>query len=117
MRPPAPDSDAAHFDVYQNYEIEAERRDGLREFLLARGIGTLLPWGGKRSPPMDQALGLRARLPGTEKLFERVLLLPMHPWLTDDDVAAVARPRCEQVYRGRAMKNSTGWLHQPLGRR
>ncbi len=47
MRPPAPDADATHFDVYQNYEIEAERRDDLREFLAAHGIGTLLPWGGK----------------------------------------------------------------------
>src|SRR5262249_33720194 len=26
--PPAPDADPDHFDVYQNYEIEAEGRDG-----------------------------------------------------------------------------------------
>ena len=87
--PPAPDSDADHFDVYQNYEMEAERRDSLREFLSARGIGTLLPWGGKAVHQWE-ALGFNARLPVTEALFERVLLLPMHPWLSDDEARTVA---------------------------
>ena len=112
VRPPAPDSDAAHFDVYQNYEIEAERRDALREFLSARRIGTLLPWGGKAVHQWG-ALGLRARLPATEKLFERVLLLPMHPWLTDDDVAMVAAA-VREFYSGAGM-NTTGWPPQPVG--
>jgi len=31
--PPAPDSDPDYYDVYQNYEIEAEDRDKLRVFL------------------------------------------------------------------------------------
>ena len=47
MLPPAPDSDLAHFDVYQNYEIEADRRDGLQRYLKSRGIGTLIQWGGQ----------------------------------------------------------------------
>ncbi len=100
VRPPAPDSDAVHFDVYQNYEIEAEERDGLREFLAARGIGTLLPWGGKAVHQWE-ALGLRAHLQATEKLSERVLLLPMHPWLIDDDVQTVSAA-VREFYRGRA---------------
>jgi dTDP-4-amino-4,6-dideoxygalactose transaminase len=101
VRPPAPDADAAHFDVYQNYEIEAERRDGLREFLTARGIGTLLPWGGKAVHQFE-ALGLENwRLPATERLFERVLLLPMHAWLTDDDVEVIAGA-VRAFYRGRS---------------
>jgi dTDP-4-amino-4,6-dideoxygalactose transaminase len=100
VRPPAPDFDANHFDVYQNYEIAAEQRDGLREFLAARGIGTLLPWGGKAVHQWE-ALGLRTRLPATERLFERVLLLPMHPWLADDDVQTVATG-VREFYGGRA---------------
>jgi len=99
VRPPAPDADRIHFDVYQNYEIEAEQRDRLREFLTARGIGTLLPWGGKAVHQWE-ALGLQVHLPATEKLFERVLLLPMHVWLTDEDVAMVAAAVGE-YYRGR----------------
>ncbi|MEO8048880.1 MAG: DegT/DnrJ/EryC1/StrS family aminotransferase [Acidobacteriota bacterium] len=100
VRPPAPDADRSHYDVYQNYEIEAERRDGLREFLTARGVGTLLPWGGKAVHQWD-ALGLPGRLPVTEKLFERVLLLPMNAWLTDDDVEIVAGS-VREFYRGRS---------------
>ncbi len=100
VRPPAPDSDTDHFDVFQNYEIEAERRDRLREFLAARGIGTLLPWGGKAVHQWE-ALGFALRLPATETLFERVLLLPMHPWLTDDDVQTVAAA-VREFYAGRA---------------
>ena len=99
VRPPSPDSDSAHFDVFQNYEIEAERRDGLREFLSARGIGTLLPWGGKAVHQWE-ALGFETRLPATERLFERVLLLPMHPWLADDDVQVVAAA-VREFYGGR----------------
>jgi len=100
VRPPAPDADALHFDVYQNYEIEAEERDRLREFLAERGVGTLVPWGGK-AVHQCAALGLEARLPTTEKLFERLLLLPMHAWLTDDDVAMVAGA-VREFYRGKS---------------
>jgi dTDP-4-amino-4,6-dideoxygalactose transaminase len=98
--PPGPSNDPDHFDVYQNYEIEAERRDSLRDFLGARGIGTLLPWGGKAVHQWE-VLGLRARLPRTEKLFERVLLLPMHAWLTDGEVEIIS-DAVREFYRGRA---------------
>ena len=45
--PPAPNSDPDHFDIYQNYEIEAEKRDGLRQHLKGQGVGTLIQWGGQ----------------------------------------------------------------------
>jgi len=83
--PPGPDGDPDHFDVYQNYEIEAEHRDGLREHLRSRGIGTLLPWGGKAVHQFP-ALDFKVTLPNTERVFDRVLLLPMHVWLADADV-------------------------------
>lgn len=97
LLPPGPAHDPDHFDVFQNYEIEAERRDDLREALRAQGIGTLLPWGG-RAVHQWEALGLQRVLPVTEKLFARVLLLPMHPWLTTDDVE----------YVGQAIRNFYG---------
>lgn len=99
VRPPGPDADEIHFDVYQNYEIEADQRDGLREFLTARGVGTLLPWGG-RAVHQWEALGFEARLPATETLFGRVLLLPMHAGLSDNEVATVAAA-VREFYRGR----------------
>jgi dTDP-4-amino-4,6-dideoxygalactose transaminase len=90
--PPGPGGDPDHFDVFQNYEIEAAQRDALREFLKARGIGTLIPWGGKAVHQWE-GLGFRVRLPYTESLFARLLLLPMNPSLGDDDVHIV----CETI--------------------
>jgi dTDP-4-amino-4,6-dideoxygalactose transaminase len=88
--PPPPEEGGGRFDIFQNYEIEARDRDGLRRALAARGIGTLLPWGG-RAVHQWPALGFATRLPYTERMFERVLLLPLHPHLAGDDVDAVAR--------------------------
>ncbi len=90
--PPSPDADPRHFDVYQNYEIEAERRDDLRSHLQHRGIGTLIPWGGQAVHQLE-ALGFTQRLPFTDRLFERLLMLPMNPSLADEDVHYV----CDHV--------------------
>lgn len=82
--PPAPDS-GDHFDVYQNYEIEAERRDELQKVLREKGIGTIVQFGGK--PVHKYPLGFEGTsLPKTEGLYERMLLVPMHTALSDQDV-------------------------------
>jgi len=96
--PPAPGSDPDHFDVFQNYEIEAERRDELREHLKRHGIGTLIQWGGKAVHQFE-GLGLRASLPATEALFRRCLMLPMNLTLSDDDVEYVCG--CIRAFYGR----------------
>lgn len=83
--PPAPDSDPDHFDVYQNYEIEAQNRDALRQYLKDNGIGTLVQWGGKGVHQFKE-LGLNVSLPKTEKLFQEMLLIPMNVFMTNDDV-------------------------------
>lgn len=83
--PPAPDSDPNHFDIYQNYEIEAERRDSLKEYLKERGIGTLIQWGGQAVHQL-RSLGFHQQLPYTDYLFTRLLMLPMNMSLTDDDI-------------------------------
>ena len=87
--PPGPDSNATHFDVFQNYELEADNRDALQLFLKARGIGTLVQWGGKLVHQMP-GLGIEAELPYTERMIGRALMLPMNTSLSDDDVAFVA---------------------------
>jgi dTDP-4-amino-4,6-dideoxygalactose transaminase len=90
--PPPPDSDAHHFDVFQNYEIEAEGRDQLKSHLAARGVGTLVQWGGKVVHQFE-GLGLAAHLPDTEQMISKSLLLPMNTSLSNDDVTYV----CDQV--------------------
>ncbi len=83
--PPAPDSDRRHFDIYQNYEIDADRRDELKQWLKERGVGTLIQWGGK---PVHQcrALGFTQKLSKTDRFFERCLMLPLNMFISDQDV-------------------------------
>ena len=91
--PPGPDGESEHYDVFQNYELEAERRDELRVFLKDRGVGTLIQWGGKAVHQFP-GLGLTQSLPNTERMFQRCLMLPMNLTLSDDDaryIAAVVR--------------------------
>lgn len=98
LLPPAPDSDPLHFDVFQNYEIEAERRDELRAFLDLNGVKTIIQWGGKTIHQFRK-LGLNHDLPYTEAMTKRFMLLPLNTSLTNDDVTRI----CELVrrfYRG-----------------
>jgi dTDP-4-amino-4,6-dideoxygalactose transaminase len=96
--PPAPGADTRHVDIYQNFEIEAERRDALKGFLKERGIGTLIQWGGKAVHQVA-ALGLTASLPVTERFFEFCLMLPMNMMVSVEDVGYVAKA-IRAFYRG-----------------
>jgi dTDP-4-amino-4,6-dideoxygalactose transaminase len=90
LLPPPPMSDDTYFDVFQNYEIEAEDRDQLKVFLQENGIETMIPWGGRgvhQFPP----LGLtHYKLPRTERMFKRALMLPMHCELNNEQIVYVA---------------------------
>ncbi len=90
--PPAPDADPDRFDIYQNYEIEAWKRDELKQYLGDRGIGTLIQWGGQAVHQL-KALGFTQHLPYTDRVFTRILMLPMNLSLSDDDVHYV----CDSV--------------------
>ncbi len=88
LLPPGPDGDPDRFDVYQNYEIEAGRREPLRVHLERAGVRTIIQWAGKAVHQFE-GLGLDTRrfhLQRTELLFRRCLLLPMNTSLTDDEV-------------------------------
>jgi len=86
--PPSPSS-GDHYDIYQNYEVEADRRDELKKFLADNGVGTLIQWGGS-AVHMFKELGFSdIKLPITERMTSRFLMLPMNISLTDDDVAYV----------------------------
>jgi dTDP-4-amino-4,6-dideoxygalactose transaminase len=83
--PPAVDSSEEHFDIYQNYEIEADRRDALKEYLANNGVGTLVQWGGKAVHEFKD-LGFTQSLPFTEKIMRSSLMLPLNMTVTDDEV-------------------------------
>ncbi len=89
--PSPPISGGPYFDVFQNYEIEAQDRDGLVAHLRANGVEILIPWGGK-GVHQFKALGLsHFRLSRTERLFREVLMLPLHTELNDEQVEYVAQ--------------------------
>jgi dTDP-4-amino-4,6-dideoxygalactose transaminase len=85
LLPPPPDSSSKHFDIFQNYEVEAENRDALRQHLEASGVKTIIQWGGSAIHQFP-ALGFDCQLPRTELLFRRCFLLPMNTSLTDTEV-------------------------------
>ena len=85
LLPPAPDSDNLRFDIFQNYEIQTKDRDALREHLSAKGIGTLVQWGGFMVHQFDD-LDLKTDAPYAEEMSKRYMMLPMHHMLNDDDV-------------------------------
>lgn len=88
--PPGPDAEPDRYDVFQNYELEAASRDELRDALSCGGVGTAVQWGG-RGLHQFPALGLAAKLPRTDQVFDRSLMLPMHQFLRDDEVEHVVR--------------------------
>lgn len=84
--PPSPDDDDRHFDIYQNFELESGHRDDLKAYLADHGVGTIIQWGGKAVHQLS-GLGFEdIRLPVTEKMTSRFLMLPMHTALSDADV-------------------------------
>ena len=91
--PPAPNSDPNHFDVYQNYEMQADKRDLLKIHLANNGVGTLIQWGGKGVHQWER-LGFSTILPNTEQFFERCIMLPMNMFLDDQDINYI----CDNIY-------------------
>jgi dTDP-4-amino-4,6-dideoxygalactose transaminase len=90
LLPPAPDSSLDYFDVYQNYEIEAEKRDDLKQYLKDNGVGTLVQWSGQPVHSITSLGFTGTGLPYTENMFKRCLMIPMNTALTNEDVEYVS---------------------------
>ena len=88
--PPATNSDKNYFDIYQNYEIEIEKRDKLKNYLTDNGVGTLIQWGGKAVHEFRD-LGFNQSLPFTEKIMRNSLMLPLNMTVTDDEVKYICK--------------------------
>jgi len=90
--PPHPDADAKRFDIFQNFEIEADDRNQLQAWLKEHGVGSLVQWGGQVVHQIP-GLGFNTALPFTERMISRALMLPMNTSLSNEDIAYV----CNQV--------------------
>ena len=88
---PSSRTGASH--AYHQYVVRSDRRDDLRSFLKANGVGTLIhyPVPVHLQPAYQgRVLPDGAGLPETETICRRILSLPMHPQLTDAEVKEVS---------------------------
>ncbi len=83
--PPKPEENSVNFDVFQNYEIQTERRDELKIYLSENNIGSLIQWGGK-AVHQCKNLGFDQVLPKTENYFKKCIMIPMNIFISDDNV-------------------------------
>jgi dTDP-4-amino-4,6-dideoxygalactose transaminase len=65
------------------YCIQCEQRDDLNIYLKDKGIGTGVHY---RPIHLYRCYGNIPHLPTAERAFKRILSLPMHPGLSDEDV-------------------------------
>jgi dTDP-4-amino-4,6-dideoxygalactose transaminase len=87
---PEPPNNGDHFDVFQNYEIKAENRDQLRTYLSSCGIGSLIQWSGKAVHQFE-GLSLDTKLPRTDALFNRLLMIPLNIFLDNKDIENIVK--------------------------
>ena len=82
--------------VYHLYVIQIADRDGLGRYLNEQGISTGIhyPIPVHRQPCMEAG---EIRLPVTDACVDRILSLPMHPQLTDEQIGYVAEKIQEWV--------------------
>lgn len=88
--PPGPLANEDNYDVYQNYELTALRRDDLQKFLKENGVGTLIQWGGKAIHQWENLNVRHVDVPAANKFFKECIMLPMNMSLSNDDVHYVA---------------------------
>lgn len=78
------------FHVHHLYVIQVPDRDQLGAYLNDRGIETSIHYEtpAHRHPVIEEAVG-ETTLPRTESLVDRILSLPMHPRITDEEIDRV----------------------------
>ena len=85
---PPPPEENTHFDIFQNYEIQAKKRDELKIFLSNNGIGSLQQWSGVAIHQCRE-LGFNQDLKVTDEIFSKILMIPMNHLLTNQQVEHV----------------------------
>ncbi|MBO8143369.1 MAG: DegT/DnrJ/EryC1/StrS family aminotransferase [Thermodesulfobacterium sp.] len=77
-----------YFSSYSLFTIRAKNRNKLKKFLESRGIGTGIYYSKPlHLQPVYKNLNFRnVKLPITERLAKEVLSLPLHPYLTEEEI-------------------------------
>ena len=69
--PPGPHEAGKYFDIYQNFEVRAIRRDELRTHLAHAGVGTILQWSGWMMHQFEE-LKLRSDAPNVSSYLDNL---------------------------------------------
>jgi len=96
-----PGKDPRAEPVYHMYVIRCESRNSLSEYLSKRGIATGVhyPVAGHQQPAITTLYDDIPILPGTEKLIDEILSLPIHGQMPLEDASRVC-DAIEAFYRG-----------------
>ncbi len=84
--------DSGNESIFNQYTIRTSRRDALREFLTARGIGTAVyyPLPLHLQPCFDYLGYGKGSMPVSEKAAAEVVSLPIYPELSEGQLSEVA---------------------------
>jgi dTDP-4-amino-4,6-dideoxygalactose transaminase len=83
------ESEGAHH-VYHHFTLRAPRRAALQAHLAAAGVSSAVYYPRALHEQPAYARWARGRLPAAERAAAEVLSVPIHPWLTDDEIETVA---------------------------
>ncbi len=90
--------------VYAQYTIEVDGRDEFQERMKLLGVPTAVhyPEGLHLQPAFDYLGHREGDFPLAEAAARRVVSLPMHPYLTEDDLVCIAKAvkECVEVSKG-----------------
>jgi dTDP-4-amino-4,6-dideoxygalactose transaminase len=81
--------DGAHH-VYHHFTVRASQRAELQARLAGEGIGSAVYYPQAMHEQPAYARWARGRLPEAERAAAEVLSIPVHPWLTDEEIEKVA---------------------------
>jgi dTDP-4-amino-4,6-dideoxygalactose transaminase len=81
--------DGAHH-VYHHFTVRSTRRSELLARLADAGIGSAIYYPHPLHDQPAYAQWRRSRLPEAERAAAEVLSLPVHPWLTEDEIQRVS---------------------------
>jgi dTDP-4-amino-4,6-dideoxygalactose transaminase len=77
--------------AYHQYVIRSNHRDALKEHLSTKGIETLIhyPIPVHLQDAYCEIVRISGKLTITEKICQEILSLPIHPYLTDEDILGI----------------------------
>ena len=89
--PPKYSTNSKNLSTFQNFEIRANHRDDLVNFLNKKNIGTIKQWGGFSIAHFSKLGYVLEDFPSVKDLFDKLLLLPLNHMMNEDQIFYIAK--------------------------